>query len=141
MHHRFARPGLVLAAFGLWLAGGAAPLAAAEAYVCGPNKLVYVEAGELEQKKRTDPCIAAYYGLTVEAPSAAAPQAAKPIAAQPETADLALKPASLPDPAAVKPARHAAMMKPVFAAPGTDFRNVRVLNASSSSEAWYRHTK
>lgn len=40
-----------------------------EAYICDAGRIVYVKPGELEHLKRSDPCIAGYYGLTVEAPS------------------------------------------------------------------------
>jgi hypothetical protein len=36
-----------------------------EAYVCDGGRIVYVKFGELERMKRQDPCIAAYYGMTV----------------------------------------------------------------------------
>ena len=36
------------------------PARAAEAYLCGPDTIVYVKADELEFKKRTDPCIASH---------------------------------------------------------------------------------
>ena len=43
---------------------GASRVAAAEAYVCEAGRVVYVEFGDLERMKRTDACIARYYGLT-----------------------------------------------------------------------------
>lgn len=34
-----------------------------DAYVCDSGRIVYVKLGSLEQMKRTDPCIAAHYGI------------------------------------------------------------------------------
>jgi hypothetical protein len=43
-----------------------------EAYVCDGGRIVYVKFGELERMKRHDPCIAAYYGMTVAGSAAPA---------------------------------------------------------------------
>lgn len=137
-----------------------------EAYLCGPDRIVYVAVADLERMKRTDPCIAAYYGMKVEEPAkpaankpaakaeAATPKAekivvpaTKPAAAKPQ-APAPLKAAPelkrLPEEAHVrrKPAASKlALAEMPVAAPGTDFRNVRVLNASSPDDAIFHHTK
>ncbi len=76
---------------------------AAEGFVCGPDRIVYVEAHELEEKKRTDPCVAAFFGLKVETPSATQP-VATPMAGPAATPVVAPQPAG-PKPSAVQPAR------------------------------------
>lgn len=130
------------------------PASADEAYLCGPDSIIYVSAADLPKMKRTNACIAAYYGLTVETPEpqAKVPAVAKPsanatkpqAAARAKTAvQAALKPLVEPDaatPAAPQAIRQAALTRP-FAAPGTDYRNVRVLNATSDEAAVFRHTK
>ncbi len=117
-----------------------------EAYLCGPDTVVYVAAADLEAKKRSDPCIAAYYGLKVEtaakAPANAAEQTLKNAAAAkspaPELKTLAAS--EIPDRVASRRERQAALVLPA-ASPGTDYRNVRVLNAASSDQMWFKHSK
>ena len=48
------------------MSGAFGPARAAEAYLCGPDRIVYVAVEDLEAKKRSDPCIAAYFGLKIE---------------------------------------------------------------------------
>lgn len=134
----------------------AAPAHADEAFLCGPDTVVYVAVGELEMKKRTDPCVASHFGLTVEAsPAKADPgpavayQPPKPDKAASTKSTRAAKGAPLPlkalkapeeaDPVSAREERSAALA--VRAMPGTDYRNIRVLNASSPGGAWYRHTR
>ena len=134
----------------------AAPARADEAYVCDAGRIVYVKPGELEALKRTDTCIAGYYGLTVAAP--AKPDTGKPESAKKATAKTpAVSP--VPPGGAAKglqierEARAAAakytpvavavskpMATPVAAAP-SDFRNVFILNASPGAERVFRHDK
>lgn len=161
MHSAFPRAAampvshLLLAAFSaLALSVFAHPVTADEAYLCGPDSIVYVSAADLPKMKRTNACIAAYYGLSIEAPEprTKAPAAAKPVAnAAKPTANLranpdvqaALKPRVEPDFTArttLSPQRQAALVAP-RAVPGTDFRNVRILNATSDDAAVFRHTK
>lgn len=118
-----------------------------EAYLCGPDKVVYVAVKDLEEKKRTDPCIAAYYGLKVEAPAAQTAVAPAPAdkpaaaAARPRAADLkALSDSEVPERVARAERRHAALDLP-RAMPGTDYRRVRVLNAAEPASAFYYHAK
>ncbi|MFN0218884.1 MAG: hypothetical protein ACKVP4_08745 [Hyphomicrobium sp.] len=148
----------------------AAPAWAAEAFLCGPDTVVYVEANELEHKKRTDPCIAGYYGLTI-APEQAAPTAPviAPVikatapravaASSPPPAErvAALAPTITPAPVAKAapvtktpvartpvtsaPAPAAANITVASVAPVANFRNVRILNAKSPKAAWFRHDK
>lgn len=48
-----------------------AAVRAEEAFLCEGGRVVRVTLGQLEDMKRTDPCVAAYYGLTVRSPVAA----------------------------------------------------------------------
>lgn len=119
-----------------------APARAAEAYLCGPDTIVYVKADELEFKKRTDPCIASHYGLTVGAaqPAAAKPSPVRTVAEKPMPAPTAnLRPLADAD---IVPARPVARTRVAAAtAPDTDFRNVRILNPTSPDGVWFRHDK
>lgn len=128
------------------LAGAGESARADEAYLCGPDKLVYVKASELELKKKTDPCIAAYYGLTIDvssAPDRASVQNDASNATPAGPASVAMKASVGLEPAVpAKPAhvRQAALV-PAHAAPGTDYRNVRVINAASDAEQWFYHAR
>jgi hypothetical protein len=125
-----------------------------DAYVCDGGRLVYARPETLEKLKQTDPCVQAFYRTTPAAPIAApSPQvapASSPVApaapsvtaknkapsAKPAplkgTRDASLK-ASPAKPATVKPVS----VKPVESAPGTDFRNVRIINAPAGPEFFH----
>ncbi len=202
---RFALPILSLLACAM----SAARADAAETYVCEGGRTVTVEFGALETLKRTDACIAGYFGLSVEggtvpaavrgAPVATAPIATAPIATAPQAQPQQRKgrgagavmreiPTAPPPvgaqsalPAQTAPAQAAPTTPPGFASrqaapgravvapgadgrvsvpvrtlefrrsggqaptaapiamPNTDYRNVRVLNASERSDQWFRH--
>lgn len=123
------------------------PIRAAEAYVCGPDHIVYVEVEDLERMKRTDACIAGFYGLTVDkdATPSSGEALATPSAQEPRTSidAPALRGASETDTTIARSddAHRVASAEPVRAASNTDFRNVRVLNAVSADGTWYRHTR
>jgi hypothetical protein len=147
------------------------PLGAAradDAYVCDNGRLVYANAETLEKLKQTDPCIAGYYAhnplrteraqlapaLSVPAPSAPLASIVPPSqpAPTPPAAPVKAKPPGIFRDARLKgtttatstarlskaPARLAA---PPQAAAGTDFRNVRVINAPAGSPAVYHHER
>ncbi len=119
-----------------------APARAAEAYLCGPDTIVYVKADELEFKKRTDPCIASHYGLTVESakPAAAKPSPVKSVVAKATPAPAAnLRPLADADIVLARP--RAPTRVAAATAPDTDFRNIRVLNPTSPDGVWFRHDK
>lgn len=140
--------GFVVSAMGVALTAVSAPSRADEAYLCAPDKVVYVSTADLPKLKRTDPCIAAYYGLTVETP--AKPAAAVAASIKPSTPLPAKKPAAVvlkplaeaeaTSRPSVQPAQLAALTPP-SAMPATDYRNVKILNASRPDDAWFRHTK
>lgn len=139
-------------------AGTTAPAHADEAYVCDDGRVVYVKLAELEEKKRTDQCVAAYWGLTVESPKSrtdtatAAPAPAPEIAAGKAPAQKMpavngsaplLKPTAEPEieaPRRRNVEEKSAAIMPAKAAPNTDFRNVKIINGGNSG-AWYRHTR
>ena len=167
------------AAAGFW----APEVSAAEAYLCGADNIVYVEVEDLERMKHTDPCIAGYYGLKVDAKGAPAPLAdAPPHAASIASAAAVATLRPLPQ---VKPTSSSSEMNvprrapvlrsaarstvvtdtapnlrpllvadesadvwlggadtatspgPVVAAAGTDYRNIRVINAKSPADMWF----
>ena len=122
---------------------------AADAYICGPDKLIYVAVEDLERMKRTNECIAAYYGLKLVAKEtqlrapATTSDTSRPIV-QTKTTPIALKPVVQDE--AVHDHRNTIVTsvlaaRPAMAAPDTDFRNVRVINATSENDAWYRHQR
>lgn len=136
----------------------ARPAVADEAYLCGPDSVIYVSVADLPKMKRTNACIAAYYGLKVEASEqqpaqSAANKRSLPVS-RPSTmpanvqrknteAHAALKPLVEPE-ALVRDvaieARQASLVRPLTA-PGTDFRNVKIINATSDDDAVFRHTR
>ncbi len=128
----------------------AAPALADEAYLCGPDRVVYVAAADLEAKKKTDPCIASYYGLKISEP-AIAPLAevkkdvervlAPPALVVDVAEQLKVLPRDEPLAPASPRAERQAYLEPPKTAAGTDYRNVRIINASAPHAVWYSHTK
>lgn len=123
----------------------ASPATADEAYLCGPDSVIYVSAEDLPRMKTTNACIAAYYGLTVTAADQQQQAVSKTASPARRKADAhaALKPLLEPDTSARSgsvPVRQASLLPPV-AAPGTDYRNVRILNATSDSAAVFHHAR
>jgi len=139
-----------------------------EAFLCGPSTVVYVKAEDVEARKKTDPCVAAYFGLTVTpapapnpapapavaepAPPGANPSVVRTIArpkadAAASRARPTLKTLEAPETsesvAAASPSPTAFLTPPVppSPAPDTDFRNVRIINAEPGGEQWFRHVK
>ena len=129
--------------------GLSAPVAHAdEAYLCGPDTVVYISIEELEHKKKTDTCIAAYYGLTVaEDASGQSGTPVEPSKSAPAKANarprIELKSLSEPEHSVRGRAvfERSASLMPPSAAPGTDFRNVRVINAGSGDGQWFKHDR
>ena len=119
--------------------GSAVPVRADDAFLCGPSTVVYVKADELEFKKRTDPCIAAYFGLPVDEVKKASLEAAS------KTGAAAGAPfergASFPHAAQGEPLTQVAVNTAPVAAAGTDYRNVRIINAEPGAAAWFVHSK
>lgn len=137
------------------------PAAAAEAYLCDGNRLVYVEVEDLERMIRTDPCIARYHGVDLQRDTSASEDLVRfsePLgdAAAPATQARAATtgPTQAPAPA-ISPLRATIRstavrrkpatahgkgepQQPAQAAPGTDFHNVRVINATEEAERWFR---
>jgi hypothetical protein len=155
MASRFAFSALSLLAVFTACSAGATGARADEAFLCGPDTVVYVKPAELELKKRTDPCIARYFGLTVTSPEAEAadktssaaslrrdPGPAKNVpAARKNIAFKSLQAPETDEPVTPPPPARTAALQPPAAAPGTDYRNVRVINASSPSDQWFKHTR
>jgi hypothetical protein len=120
-----------------------------EAYLCADGRIAYVAFGALEEMKRTDACVAAYFGLEIE-PRPATPGAAKiPSGANPARpnkatpAPPALRPLEESDipPRAPRPSREAATRPAPRAADDTDYRHVRVINAAAGDGAWFHHVR
>ena len=139
-------------AFALSALGTAPGARADEAYVCDAGRVVYVKPGELEAMKRTDACIARYFGIEISTPPAqptisksetVAPAASAP-AVKLKTLDEFSSDARASGKAANVKFAEAHSVIPhsaPVAAPGTDFRNVRLINAVPGEDGWYRHTQ
>ena len=111
----------------------ATPGRADDAYVCDGGRLVYARPETLDKLKQTDPCIAGYFKFSAT-PVQAAPTGPAELVA-PQSAPGALKPRPTPGKSAA--ARVVAPKAPAAAA-GTDYRNVRVINAERS-DGVFRH--
>ena len=138
------RAGLLAARAGLLAAVSTAlvtaPAVADDAYVCDGGRLVYARPETLEKLKQTDPCIAGYFPATPKV-GAGQPAAA---AAMPADNINAGRDARAQDKTVTPPVKCAAHLKeaslpsPVSPLP-TDFRKVRVINATSDQSAAYFH--
>lgn len=140
------RASITCAALAFSQFASASPATAAEAFLCDKDRVVYVEAGQLEELKKSDACIAAYFGIKLNTPAAApatskdgAPLDLKTLTETgsadrfvPGQNDLRRRVAALDTSGKPK--------TPPAAAPGTDFRNVKVLNASDG-DGWFRHAR
>lgn len=140
------RGSIAALAFAVSALTGAPAARADEAYVCDAGRVVYVKPGELEAMKHSDACIAGYYGITL--PPAGAIPAAGAMSTPPvefKTLDAPENQASNGRPSSYRVALAGtgviARRAPAVAAPGTDFRNVRLINGSPDSDGWYRHTR
>jgi hypothetical protein len=131
---------------------------AADAYLCEGGRIVKVPFGKLEEMKRSDPCVAAHYGLKVSAASA---PAATPSSI--ETGTLSGSPVpgagverteppveatetragrgSSPRAERKFQQRMAEKPSPPLATPGTDYRNVVLLNPQAGAPTIYRHER
>jgi hypothetical protein len=143
--------GAWLSAAVLALAAATSPARAAEAFLCAPNVIVYVEPGELEKKKRTDACVASHFGLTIaaaNAPSPASKPGAKTVSsksaprAASQSAPVKFKMLIDSERATEPPARRVAVANTTAgSAAETEYRRIRVLNAATPEQAWFHHTK
>lgn len=152
-------PAAIVLGFPIWLT--AAPTVHSdEAYICDGGRIVYVKHGELEHLKRTDACIAGYYGVTIEpAVTVSASATTAPADTTSAAKGLALERAAIaklggngsdkspqpsakgasPLPAEGKRTRTA---KPLpVPAPNTDFRNVLIINAAPGEARVFRHER
>jgi hypothetical protein len=131
-----------------------------DAYVCDGGRLVYARPETLEKLKLTDPCIAKYYGNDVKVPPALTsvrareelhpitPALAPAIQDPPPPRGVArglqegrATALRLKEPSNFKPPVTPIAVAPPQAALGTDYRNVRVINAPTSADATFRHER
>jgi hypothetical protein len=114
-----------------------------DAYICDDGRLVYAKPSTLEKLKATDPCIAKYFKTTPQPLPQSAPVASQPTGTN--AGALPTPPAPRFKPAVgaptTKDARIIDKPKAPEAAQGTDFRNVRVINATAGQADIYRHTR
>jgi hypothetical protein len=129
--------------------GVANPSHAAEAFLCDQNTVIYVETNQLDELKHTNACIASYFGIKLDDGPPAASKAAATSGA-PASLDLKTltetgsadrfvpgqhvlrRVASLDGPRAPRAAP--------LASPGTDFRNIKVINPVEG-DGWFHHAR
>lgn len=125
----------------IWL--GTAPVAADQSFVCKDGSVVTVAHKDLGRMKRSNACVASYYGglqKTVEVVEKADEKAEKSADA------IELRPTQQAQSQRKKNA-HAQLMTrshvqaaaPQPAAVNTDYRNVRILNAKPNGETIFKH--
>lgn len=120
---------------------------AEQAFVCDKGRIVYATMRTVEILKKTDACVAKYFGLTVK------PQETQKIPLpirKPLITQLPLKPSTISttysDDTAEKnstvvsagPAKQITRQIPTPAAP-VDFRNIPIINAKPGSTAVFKH--
>jgi hypothetical protein len=116
------------------------PAQADDAYICDDGRLVYARPETLDKLKSSDPCVAKYFNTT---PPPLAQHRNKGTSVS-NAADAVSTPAT---PAATtqtaSPLAPAAAAKPRTpeASVGTDFRNVRVINAPAGQGEIFRHMR
>jgi hypothetical protein len=143
----------------LLVAAGGHAARADEAYVCDGGRIVYVKPGQLEHLKRTDPCIAGYYGLSVGDGTQSAHTNSQATSSElveelmlgaenglklerdAMTALAGKENRDKPQPAAFVVPKPAPVKKIAPAAAPADYRNVVILNAAPGASAIYRHEK
>ncbi len=135
----------------------ASSASADELYLCDGGRLVKVEVDTIEALKRTDPCIARYFGLTIAAAAAPAGTAraaveetgalpdggASTATGEPAATGRALSPTSR----AVRTVWRSERAKPAAPrtervdVPGEGYRTVAIINAGPDEARVYRHER
>ncbi|MDX2289029.1 MAG: hypothetical protein NW217_09440 [Hyphomicrobiaceae bacterium] len=138
-----------------------APGLANETFVCEDGSIVTVLPGQLEAMKRTDPCVAAHYGIRrggedqrgaapppAPAPVASFAPADAPLPERKPNDEIADKLRALESPDALARSTRdvplsvaAGGQSPGASAAPSDFRNVYILNAPAGAERYFRHTR
>jgi hypothetical protein len=157
---RTARIGIFV--LGFLAAIGVEAVRADDAYLCDDGRIVKVAPSQLEEMKRTNACVAAYHGLTIDsarpletgalAPAPAAnARTTEPLTSPVRPAPVAARaqPAAEPALSLVKPITAKSLPRGLpkepqaapRAAAGTDFRNVVLLNAGPGAPAIFRHER
>ena len=127
--------GAAIAALALAAGAWAERAHADEAYVCEAGRVVYVKPGELEEKKRTDACIARYFESVPTVKRTTTPAQAAVETAPPEAIDrLPVRKVSA-RPGTGKAVR----LSQSDDASGSTFRKVLILNAAPGEEPWFHH--
>lgn len=99
---------------------------AAQTFMCDDGRLLEVELDQLENLKRTDPCIAAHYGLKVRI-------VPLPVKRPPPPIQHVLKGSRAP----AKAPRDVGQV----AQAGSSYRRVRIINAAQGRRAWFIHSR
>lgn len=139
----------LLAAFaGAIVAFAISAARADEAYLCADGSVVYVEFGKLAEMKRTNACVAAYYGLKIEkiepadvTPAPTRTEGDADTTKEPATPRLQTFTSDETPRAARRPLRQSELRAPPSPAPNTDFRRVKVINAVAGEEIWFHHQR
>lgn len=99
---------------------------AGQTFTCDDGRLLQVEQKDMERLKREEACIGAYFGSKVQ-------QVPLPMKRSPEAAAGLLKGAQQ----AAAPRRAIGSVAQVT----TDFRKVRIINATGNNGRWFRHRR
>ncbi len=114
-----------------------------DAYICDGGRLVYAKPSTLEKLKATDPCIAKYFNVMPQPLPQTTPVISQPTQTKPDA--LTARPVPRLKPVTGAPvfrdARAPDKPKTPVATEGTDFRNVRVINAPAGPAEIYRHSR
>lgn len=123
----------------------------AQLFVCDNGKAIKIESTDLEAAKRTNPCVARYFGLTIKVdqqPKAKRSQQANTVMPS-QGADLPIElPVRKPNLAKFRKTvsshqdvdRRTSPNRIAKAEP-VDFRKVRIINAAPGSAKWFNHRR
>lgn len=122
MIFRILSGSVVALGLGLWTESARAD----QMFICDDGRMLQVKLADMERLKRSEPCVAAHFGITVK-PMPLPVQRPRDFAAPPLKGAQAVEPA----------AREMGAM----AAAQMDFRNVRIINAQPGGHGWFSHTR
>ncbi len=123
-----------------WICVATTPAKADQSFVCADGSVVTVAFKDLEKMKRTNACVAGYFGLKVRTPIVAALKTEPVIRRTGRIKTKRNKKANRkPTHAQLISKSHARAQKTPEVSVGTDYRNVRIINAKPGKKAFHRH--
>ena len=121
----------------------------AQLFVCASGKAIEIEKSELENAKKTNPCVARHFGLKIKTKSAKdATSKLRPVIAVQATEAQVELPVRKPKTAALretvpshKKTDKRATTNRIAEVTSGDYRKVRIINAAPGSSKWFNHTR